>query len=761
MWITLFGSFAAFSIIASGIYFEENLAKLFPNTEKARQTSLAFGNLKVKDKLFVEFVARDGREVETGTLSSDVDVFIDSLMAHDADSLIDNCLWKFDEDMAMNALDYVLNQAATFVGEEYYPLIDKWLDDGAPEEVPEELMSMLKEYTGGYAMVDGHLFSPDSLAAVAYISPTFNSMETKYASSLVSLIEDEIGRFEEVDPDVEILFHGAAVEGAFNSRRIKGDLLLTVCLSLLIICLVIGLCFKNKSSLLLLLAPVVYGAVFSLAVVCIIKGQMSLMAIGLGAVVLGIALSYCIHVLTHYKYVSDPEQVIREQTRPVCLGCLTTIGAFAGLLFTTSELLSDFGLFASFALVGTTFFALVYLPQFFKPESNVRSEKAFAVVDKINSYPLDRKYWLVAGLCIIILVSFFFAGKVGFDSDLNNIGFHDEKVEKSKDFYLNHLDSGHFNMYYAGTGETLDEAIKCTESISDVLDSLVRNGRIYSRGHMQEILIPTDVQQENIDRWKEYWAARGDALPPAMPSMARSMIEADYEPAELPEWGALPDEFLATVVEQSPDGSWMVFVPALMDQADAYAIDDVISEVPGSVVIDPYYYTDDMVKIIHDDFNVVLLISSLFVFIVLLLSFRNVFISLIAFMPMFLSWYVVQGIMAVFGIEFNLINIVISAFIFGVGVDYSIFVMDGLLDKARRNDDRLLTCHKAAILFSAFVLLTVVISLLIAKHPCIKSIGIITIIGMVSTLLMTHTLEPLLFRLVLSSDKLRGRILNK
>lgn len=757
MWISLLASFAVFSFLASHICFEENLAKLFPNTEKARQTSIAFGNLKVKDKLFLEFVARDGCEVNRERLASDVDVFLDSLMAHDADTLIENGLWKFDEDMAMNALDFVLNQAATFVGEEYYPLIDKWLDDGAPEEVPEELMSMLDKYIGGYAMIDGHLFSPDSLAAVAYVSPTFNSMETKSASALVSLIEDEVECFEDVDPDVEILFHGAAVEGAFNSRRIKSDLVLTVGISLLIICLVIGLCFKNKSSLLLLLAPVVYGAVFSLALVYVIKGQMSLMAIGLGAIVLGVALSYCIHVLTHYKYVSDPEQVIREQARPVCLGCLTTIGAFAGLLFTTSELLSDFGLFASFALIGTTFFALVFLPHFFRPESNVKSEKAFAIVDRINSYPLDREYWLVAVLCVIIVVSFFFAGKVKFDSDLNNIGFHDDKVEKSKDFYLNHLDEGHFNMYYAGTGETLDDAILCAAQISDVLDGLVEDGKIYSRGHMQEILIPLDEQQKNIDRWKEYWADKGASLPETLPSIAYSMIEADYEPAELPEWGALPDEFLANFVERSSDGGWMVFVSALMDKADAYAVNDIVSEVPGSVVIDPYYYTDDMVKIIHSDFNVVLLISSLFVFIVLLLSFRNILISLIAFMPMFLSWYVVQGIMAITGLEFNLINIVISTFIFGVGVDYSIFVMDGLLDKARGNDDRLLICHKAAIFFSAFVLLTVVISLLVARHPCIKSIGIITIIGMVSTLCMTHSLEPLLFRLLMGNDKLRNR----
>jgi len=187
-------------------------------------------------------------------------------------------------------------------------------------------------------------------------------------------------------------------------------------------------------------------------------------------------------------------------------------------------------------------------------------------------------------------------------------------------------------------------------------------------------------------------------------------------------------------------------------------VNDCVAALPRAVVIDPYYYTEDMLKIIHSDFNVVLGVSSLFVLLVLLLSFRNLVISLIAFMPMFLSWFVVQGIMAFFGIEFNLFKIIVSSFIFGVGVDYSIFVMDGLLDDEHGKGSRLLIYHKAAIFFSAFVLLTVVISILFTTHPCIHSIGQVTLIGMVSTLLITYALEPLMFRLAMKNRFMKNRI---
>jgi len=111
-----------------------------------------------------------------------------------------------------------------------------------------------------------------------------------------------------------------------------------------------------------------------------------------------------------------------------------------------------------------------------------------------------------------------------------------------------------------------------------------------------------------------------------------------------------------------------------------------------------------------------------------------------------LSWYVVQGIMGIFGLQFNLINIIIATFIFGIGVDYSIFVMTGLIAKAKGEDDNLLIYHKTAIFFSAFVLMVVTGSLLFATHPAIHSIGISTLIGMSATILITYTLQPALFR---------------
>ncbi|MDE5889583.1 MAG: MMPL family transporter, partial [Bacteroidales bacterium] len=364
-------------------------------------------------------------------------------------------------DVMMNALDFALGNVPVLVDTSAYREFDRLLsyevllaqmemnqelvysdEEGNvtamvsqdPAALRKALLPQAESIMGGgsgYTMVDGHLFCPDSTVALIFLSPEFNSMDSKAGTALVAMIEDEIAEFTAAHPEAEVLFHGAPVQSVFNSRYIKKDLVLTMGISLLIICLVIGICFRNKGTLPMLLCPVVYGAFFSLACVYWIKGGMSLMAIGLGALVLGVALSYCLHVITHYKYVGDPVQILRDQATPVCLGCLTTIGAFAGLLFTQSELLRDFGIFASFAMVGTTVFALVFLPHFFRPDGNRKNEKAFALLDKINSYPLDRCRWLLVLIAIVCAVCCYTQSWVTFDSDLKHIGYNEPSVVRS------------------------------------------------------------------------------------------------------------------------------------------------------------------------------------------------------------------------------------------------------------------------------------------------------------------------------------------
>ena len=136
-------------------------------------------------------------------------------------------------------------------------------------------------------------------------------------------------------------------------------------------------------------------------------------------------------------------------------------------------------------------------------------------------------------------------------------------------------------------------------------------------------------------------------------------------------------------------------------------------------------------------------LSMLFVLIVLFISLHYDWrLTLLGFAPILLSWLIVLGAMVIFDVRFNLINIIISTFIFGIGVDYSIFVINGLTGK----ESRLLGYHKTAIFFSAVILIVTVSSMLIAVHPAIRSVGFSTLIGLLSAVILSYVVQPAVYR---------------
>ena len=84
--------------------------------------------------------------------------------------------------------------------------------------------------------------------------------------------------------------------------------------------------------------------------------------------------------------------------------------------------------------------------------------------------------------------------------------------------------------------------------------------------------------------------------------------------------------------------------------------------------------------------------------------------------------------MAIAGIKFNIVNIIISALIFGLGDDYSLFVMDGLLSEYKTGKKNLAS-YKSSILLSAITTIAGLGVLIFAKHHALRSIAFISVTG--------------------------------
>ncbi len=784
-WLSMVALFAFVVYFAAQIHLEEDINKLMPSSKNEDGTTkLAFADLKIKDKVFLLFEGKD-----VGKLSAACDEFVDSLMAQDKDSVIGDIFYRMDDDLMPDGIDYLSTHLPAYIDTAAYSRFDTLLtrehfvrqmqknhadmtgefgemfpeliqmDPMGMRDVLAEQMAPLMN-AGAYKTIDNHFFVPDSTVCIAFITPRYSSTNTGQGSAMFRMMNKQIGQFAKSHPNVRISYHGTPASGYYNSTQIKHDLTTTIAGALLLVLLLLLYCFRRWDTIPLLLLPIAFGTLFGLTMMYWLKGEFSLLALGIGGVVLGVAMSYVLHVMIHHQYVSDTEQLLRDQVKPVLLGCITTIGSFAGLLFVNTDLLRDFGLFAGFAILGTTLFSLAYLPQMLSKRTN---PQAFKWLDRINAYPIDRKRPLLIGLLLVTMIGVgaYIAGGTHFDADMYNLSYEAEITKHSDRLLREKTYTGDKTQFFASQGRTMEEAIDNFALLDHKLDSLQRIGLVKSYTRTNQLLIPLKVQQQRIDAWHRYWTPERQAtvrklinetapqagLRPEAFDTFFEVADADYQPDALYKAGIIPEGYLSTLTEHSYGGDYLVFTSVRCQNdsvrssnSDYTRICDAVASNPHLLVLDTYYYTTDTLMQMSSDFDILQWLSMAFVFVVLLLSFHfNFKQALLGFAPILLSWLFVLGVMNLFGVQFNLISIIISTFIFGIGVDYSIFVMNGLIQGN-------LQYHKTAVLLSAIILIITVSSMLLAQHPAIRSVGFSTLVGLLSAVILSYILQPAVFR---------------
>ncbi len=172
-------------------------------------------------------------------------------------------------------------------------------------------------------------------------------------------------------------------------------------------------------------------------------------------------------------------------------------------------------------------------------------------------------------------------------------------------------------------------------------------------------------------------------------------------------------------------------------------------------IFDKQYLTQKFIEVVQNDFTTIATITSCFVLIALLLAYGRIELTLITFIPMIITWVWILGIMGLLGIKFNIVNIIISTFIFGLGDDYSIFVMDGLLEKYKTGTNKIASFRTSIVLSAVTTILGLGV-LIFASHPALKSIAAISIIGIGCVLLVSQTMVPFLFKIFISDRTEKG-----
>ena len=129
---------------------------------------------------------------------------------------------------------------------------------------------------------------------------------------------------------------------------------------------------------------------------------------------------------------------------------------------------------------------------------------------------------------------------------------------------------------------------------------------------------------------------------------------------------------------------------------------------------------NQLIKVLSDSFNYIGTVCSLIVLLFLCLSFGSVEIGLLSFFPLAISWIWILGIMGIFGLQFNIVNVILATFIFGQGDDYTIFISEGLIYEYTYGKKQLAS-YKNGIILSALIMFVGIGALVVSRHPAMAA----------------------------------------
>ncbi|MDR1331495.1 MAG: 1-acyl-sn-glycerol-3-phosphate acyltransferase [Tannerella sp.] len=767
--------------------YKEDIAAFLPGSRENDRINAIYRHTGNSGKLMVYFSQKDSTRPDAARIIEAIDSFAARLDENDSLHVIPDVVARVDESHMLELMTFIRENVPYFLTESDYLRIDTlltaaqvqarlrmdkqllMLPSGAmmkddivhdPLHLFTPLWQKLNTFRAGENrnLNDGYIFSADGRRGTVILTSPYGMSETKKNTALLALVDRTVKQVEASFPDMQISCFGAPAIAVSNAGRIKDDSLLASSLSVVLILILLIYFFRNGRHILLVFLPVLFGWLFALALMAAFNDSVSIIALGISSIFIGIAVNYPLHFIDHTRHQPDVRLALREIMPPLLTGNITTVSAFLSLVFIRSDAMRDMGLFGSLLLVGTILFVLLFLPHMVGTGRRVAADRPL-IFERFASFAPERKKWILWTVLILTGVFLYLSRFTSFDPDMQSINYMTDRQREDMRHMMQLLEKRDRDIvYFVSEGVTLDEALAASEQNTWLLDTLRRRGWIESISGTGVFLASRAGQQQRIEQWRDFWQSRRDTLLSQLEtcSDAEGFRPDSFEPFVrlLHRDFAVQDEgYFAPLISMLAenylvrDAKHNMLIQLLYCNTDrTVALEEALrSEARGAFVFDSRDIGRRMVDSLSGDFNYVLFICGFIVFLFLTLSFGRLELSLTAFIPLAISWIWILGIMQLTGIRFNIVNIILATFIFGQGDDYTIFIVDGLMyEYAYRR--RMLASHKNSIILSSLIMFAGIGTLIFARHPALHSLAEVTIIGMFSVVMMAYVIPPFIFR---------------
>ncbi len=583
----------------------------------------------------------------------------------------------------------------------------------------------------------GTLISEDGEHALIIAQPKTPGLAVERARALLAAVHAAAPRGFEV----ELL--GAHVFATAAAAGVKRDVRRTVVATLIGVVLLFGLLFRSPLPVLPILLPVGAGAAVALGLTGWLGTPIHGIVLGFGAVMVGIAVDFGVHLVVHYRarrqvHPQEAErasvaQVLGEIRGSLVLGALTTLLAFAVLAIWGNTALRAFARLAGLGVGAAFLFALLVVPPLLPRLAGVGRARP----------PRSVPRW--AAPVVLLLTAVFAWGlpAVSFDGDLRKLDHQPEHIRaREARFAARYAHPRHPTLVVA-RGADREQALQRAERAT----ALLQEGK--RRADLASFTALTGVMPSRQTYTRRRGAYRPERLRPLLQREAEAAgLNAEvFEPFFVDLKAAPgppgPGELQGTPLEslsrrlliEGQGGAQVLAIAHPPEGRKDLSVElvEALEAIPGVAVLSGVGLAQELVRSLRDTVSRLALVSFALVALLLGLYYRRLGPVLYASLPVALAFIWVFGLMGLLGLPFNLISIGALGLVAGLGVDYGIFTTNAAL----RGD---LAGAHASVGLAALTTLLGFAALLLAENPVMWSLGFAVTTGVLAAWLGARVL---------------------
>jgi 1-acyl-sn-glycerol-3-phosphate acyltransferase len=782
-----------FGFFAAQIQFEEDITRIIPKSEKSDVTAKVLQQINFSDKITV-IIEKDKNGSENDLIET-ATTFLEKTAS--LNQYIEEIQGKVDDYKIQQTIEFVYDNLPLFLDDSDYALIDQKLNnDSIAAQVEKNYKTLisptgivakdfilndplgisflglkkLQELNSGddFQLKDGFLITKDNSKLLLFISPKLAGTETEKSQLFVEKLKEIQQQLnDEFKGKTDLTYFGSSFIAVANAKQIKADIMTTVIISLSLLVLVLVFFYRNILVPIIIFIPTVFGVVIAMAFLYFIKDSISAISLSVGAVLLGVTIDYSLHILTHYKHNNNIETLYKDIVKPLLMSSGTTAIAFLCLLFVHSEALKDLGIFAAVCVMVSAISSLLIVPHLYKPKE-ITEEKPDSVLDKIAFFSFHKNKFLIISCLVIVVVSLFTFKNVTFNNNLSELNYVPDEIKLAESKLEKATNLTSKSIYLTSYGNSIDEALAHSNTIYKDLLKRKENKEILTLSSIGGLVLSEIDQKQKIEKWKTFWTSeKKDLLQKSLIANGESLgfkkethqqfftlLNADFSTIQFSDYEAVKALFLKEFVSKK-EGFYTISSLVKLNLNERENFVEAISKNENLVVIDRKQMNETFLGQLRDDFTNLINYSLIAVLLILFVFFKRIELVLLSAIPIIITGIVTGGLMNLFGLQLNIFSTIVCTMIFGLGVDFSIF-MTSALQKEYSYGKSVLPTYRASILMAAITTILAIGALIFAQHPALKSISAVSLIGIFSALIITFVFYPILFTVCIINRPKRG-----